>query len=143
VRVKFALDSIAQITTTFAVVGREIKKAARAGVQTHLELVGEQSQREVPRDTGALARSMQIHTREHPQPYGWIDYTAPYAIPVHEIPSPPNKSVGGRSARHDPPTKWRYLADPFKREQSQLVGRVADACARELRRQKRAAGRKR
>jgi hypothetical protein len=35
--------------------------------------------------------------------------SAPYALFVHEIPPPPAQSQGGRSARHDYPTRWKYL----------------------------------
>jgi len=44
---------------------------------------------------------------------GYVEFTAPYADPVHEIPEPPNESVGGRSANHEPPTTSHFLEIAF------------------------------
>jgi hypothetical protein len=46
-----------------------------------------------------------------------------YAIPVHEIPEPPAKSVGGRSAHHEWGT-WKYLQIPLLIRQEGMVGRI-------------------
>lgn len=50
---------------------------------------------------------------------------APYAIYVHEIPAPPATSPGGRSARHLPPTQWKFLEKPVTEALPQLGPRVA------------------
>jgi len=59
-----------------------------------------------------------------------------YALPVHEIPPPPMTSVGGRSARHDPPYgkggQWKYLEDPFDQRKGDMLGRLVDDMASEL-----------
>jgi hypothetical protein len=48
-------------------------------------------------------------------------YGTNYAVYVHEIPEPPDKSIGGRSARHRPPTKWKFLEDPHNRHQGDIL----------------------
>jgi len=42
-----------------------------------------------------------------------VGYNTDYAVYVHEIPPPPQKSPKGRSATHIPPTQWKYLSDPY------------------------------
>jgi len=76
----------------------------RRGVRRFLDTVGEQSQVQVPRITGALARSMRIRIQENPVS-GIISYDMPYAGIVHEIPRPPESNG-----------KWKYLEDPFMKE---------------------------
>ena len=44
-----------------------------------------------------------------------------YAVFVHEIPAPPDKSPKGRSARHRFPTKWKFLEDPQNRHQGEVA----------------------
>lgn len=44
-----------------------------------------------------------------------------YAVFVHEIPAPPDKSPKGRSARHKFPTKWKFLEDPQNRHQGEVA----------------------
>lgn len=71
----------------------------RRGVRKWLEIVGAESQKQVPRITGRLARSMRIMVTDAPVS-GTISYTAPYAGIVHEIVRP--KGSNG---------KWKYLED--------------------------------
>ena len=59
-----------------------------------------------------------------------ISYGTKYALPVHEIPPPPAKSVGGRSATHAAPTQWKYLEQPFKAHSGNLAEWVAKDMAR-------------
>lgn len=46
-----------------------------------------------------------------------------YAVPVHEIPEPPNKSVGGRSAYHEFGS-WKYLQIPFLARAAGMESRI-------------------
>ena len=48
-------------------------------------------------------------------------YGKDYAVFVHEIPAPPDKSPKGRSARHKFPTKWKFLEDPQNRHQGDIT----------------------
>jgi hypothetical protein len=110
--------SIKQTTEAFTFLGNEATKAAKRGVREHLEMVGTESQKQVPRITGKLARSMRIDIRERPAVVGTIDYLAPYAVPVHEVQRPPS-STG----------KWKYLEDPFRDMAPLFKDRVGDAVA--------------
>jgi hypothetical protein len=47
-----------------------------------------------------------------------------YAIPVHEIPEPPSRSVGGYSAHHQWGT-WKYLQIPFLVRSQGMEQRIA------------------
>lgn len=57
---------------------------------------------------------------------GFGGAAAPYAVYVHEIPPPPQKSPKGRSARHNPPTQWKYLETPLKAAVAGMLGRLAN-----------------
>ena len=59
---------------------------------------------------------------------GYGGAAASYAIPVHEIPPPPAQSPGGRSARHRPPTQWKYL----ERAVLERAGVLHEALARDM-----------
>lgn len=54
----------------------------------------------------------------------WLTYGTEYAIYVHEIPPPPKKSPGGRSARHKI-GEWKFLENAVNRTARSLVQRVA------------------
>lgn len=51
------------------------------------------------------------------------DHGSAYTLSLHEIPEPPEKSVGGRSAHHDWGT-WKYLQIPFLVRQEGMVDRI-------------------
>jgi len=75
-----------------------------------------ESYRLVPREFSTLIRSNFV---EVPVMSGRgiirtrAGYNTSYAVYVHEIPPPPQKSPKGRSARHKKPTQWKYLSTPF------------------------------
>lgn len=99
---------------------------AREALKEEGEAIMVESQKQVPRDTQQLANSKFVEVREENDgPVVTLGYKADYALYVHEIPSPPNKSRGGRSASHRPPTKWKYLEDPVKDASAGFVQRVA------------------
>ena len=55
----------------------------------------------------------------------WLTYGTRYALYVHEIPPPPQKSPGGRSARH-PHGEWKYLEHAVNRTARKMATRVAE-----------------
>jgi hypothetical protein len=110
--------SIKQTTQAFTFIEKNAVAAAKAGVREHLEMVGTESQRQVPRITRKLAGSMRIEVRERPAVFGTIDYLAPYAVRVHEEQRPPSSNG-----------KWKYLEDPFKAQEGLFAARVGDAVA--------------
>lgn len=60
-----------------------------------------------------------VINRDHPtrSPY--------YAVPVHEIPAPPAKSISGYSAVH-PRGQWKYLQTPFLIHSATWPAKITD-----------------
>lgn len=97
------------------------------------------SKRLVPVDTGALRSSGNVQLPKVDALKATITLSyggaaAPYAVFVHEIPPPPTKSPKGRSARHLPPTQWKYLEQPFRAAQAGMAQRLASRVRREVER---------
>ncbi len=70
----------------------------------------------VPVDTSDLARSWTGALPPEFYPGKIVvrcGYGIYYAVYVHEIPAPPDKSPKGRSARHKPPTRDKFLEIPI------------------------------
>jgi hypothetical protein len=61
-----------------------------------------------------------------------LTFSTDYAIYVHEIPAPPDKSKGGRSATHKPPTQWKYLETPVNALAPTFSQRIASKIQRKL-----------
>lgn len=90
-----------------------------------------ESMLEVPVDTGNLRDNKFIDDPIYSDGV-WrvrLGYRAHYALAVHEIPSPPLKSEGGRSATHRV-GKWKYLEDPMKRAAPGMGKRAGDGVKR-------------
>lgn len=115
------VHGLEHVTETLQIAGRAAKDGAKVGVQKHLDAVAKASQAEVPVITEVLKKSLTTRVRERPAIFGIVEYTAPYALPVHEIPRPPS-STG----------KWRYLADPFWRLEGKYLPTVAKEVERAL-----------
>jgi hypothetical protein len=81
---------------------------------------------------GTLRRSRKVHHAKPPELKAMLTYGTEYAIYVHEIPSPPAKSPKGRSARHHPPTQWKYLEQPIQEAAVGFRGRVATDIERRI-----------
>jgi hypothetical protein len=98
-----------------------------------------ESKRIVPVEHGVLRSSghvdqPKIKNMQASVTLGYGGAAANYAIPVHEIPPPPKKSPGGRSARHSPPTQWKYLEQPFKAARRGMTQRLGRKIAADMRR---------
>jgi hypothetical protein len=121
--------------------GPQAMKAFARALYWEAEAILADAKEVVPVDEGTLRDS---GFAPLPKVGGWyveqiVGFGGPakdYALPVHEIPPPPMKSVGGRSARHDPPYgkggQWKYLEDPFDARKGDMLGRVADDVAAEM-----------
>lgn len=101
------------------------------------EAIMNASKRIVPVDTGALRSSgnVQLPKREAGKVTVTLSYggaAAPYAVAVHEIPPPPRKSPGGRSARHTPPQQYKFLEMPFRAAQVGMAQRLAARVKRDV-----------
>lgn len=88
--------------------------AARDALDRETRTARALGEKYVPHDTGRLRQTFNIRTETSggkaiaELSYGEGPPAAPYAAAVERIPPPPQKSGGGRSARHKPPTQWRY-----------------------------------
>jgi hypothetical protein len=80
-----------------------------------------------------------------------IMYGKEYALAVHEIPAPPMKSTGGRSARHDPHIgsdgkmvgtggQWKFLSTAINQRAQKFMGRIAGKIGVKVKRMKLATG---
>lgn len=94
----------------------------KRGMRRWVALVAAESQAEVPRITGHLARSMRWGVSDGHPVSGFIRYNAAYAGNVHENPRPPSSNG-----------KWKYLEDPWKRNTPKMVPMIGAEIAKELR----------
>lgn len=93
----------------------------KSGMRQWLAKVAAESQVEVPRITGHLARSMRWGVSDGHPVTGFIRYQAPYAGIVHEVPRPASSNG-----------KWKYLEDPMKRNAMSMVPMIGAAIRKEL-----------
>ena len=113
------VDGVRAVSEAFTFLSKEATKAGKRAVSNHLELVATDSQMLVPRITGKLARSLRKTIRERPAVFGTLEYTAPYAVVVHEVPRPPS-STGFH----------KYLEKPWKAHERDLVPMVEEEVAK-------------
>lgn len=109
----FKLSGYMETTRKFNHFRREIQDAAGEGAQKSSGELYRDSQKQVPRDTNALASSGRYiyHSQSGPRRSTGIKYGYPgegdnildYAAAVHEI----------LKASHAPPTKAKYVEDPL------------------------------
>lgn len=132
----------ADIVADFERLARQYPElAAESFVETIDNKIGPETQDEVPFEKGFLQGSWseaQEPVIENGRVSVEFGYNTTYALAVHEIPPPegggipppPKKSIKTqvrrkglkrrrsskpRTARHRPPTKWKYLEDPTNR----------------------------
>ena len=113
---------------------REYPQVACCVLEDVLEMdIGPETQEQVPRATGDLARTWTVEDAVAEAGRIYIDfgYGMVYGVYVHEIPppgegrmnpkqllkgkskgAPKSKITGTRTAMHRPPQKWKYLEDP-------------------------------
>lgn len=114
-------------------------RAAAAALLQEGNLLLTEAKRITPVDLGALRNSGLVGTPEVKGSVVTVEVgfggpAAPYALAVHEIPPPPQRSPGGRSARHKPPSAWKYLETPAKQRAAGMGQRLATEMARILNR---------
>ena len=120
---KVRKNDIGYHTQFMAAYSKRLQKLLRDAIAVETDKIAEQSQKLVPVSdprlpyTEYLKESMQKRVKKVGSSgyVGVITYHASYAAYVHEIPPPPKKSPKGRSARHAPPTRWKYLEIPVNR----------------------------
>jgi hypothetical protein len=110
--------------------GAGARQALRQSLYREGALAFADSQAEVPVDTSMLRSSGQaygIKVTESPNEIvitlGYGGVAAPYALIVHE----------DLNARHNSPTKAKYLEDPVKRRVNGMSSRIVDSIDKALR----------
>jgi len=110
--------------------GAGARQALRQSLYREGALAFAESQQEVPVDKGMLRDSGQafgIQLKESPNEIvvtlGYGGVAAPYALIVHE----------DLNARHNAPTKAKYLEDPVKRRVAGMSSRIVDSIDKALR----------
>lgn len=100
---------------------RGIQNRTKAGMREAALVVRRRSQQLTPVDTGNLKASAytEVFDTSH-GPGAEIGYTAYYAPYVHEIPPPPAKSPGGRSATHTV-GQWKFLETALKEKAKEIL----------------------
>jgi hypothetical protein len=85
-----------------------------------------------PVDTGRLRRSGRVRLSTPKHLKARLTFSTNYAVWVHEIPAPPDKSYRGRSATHAPPTQWKYLETPVNARSLTFGQRIGSEIKKKL-----------
>lgn len=129
-RLSFKLRGDERLVAKLGQLAAEHPRHVGRALNEEAEDIMREAKRITPVETGTLRSSGQVRP---PVPnaqgvsvgLGFGGAAAPYAVYVHEIPAPPRKSPKGRSARHAPPTQWKYLEVPFRAAQVGMLQRMA------------------
>lgn len=124
---RFDVIGLDRLVRNLTLGGMAAAKAGAAGLARTANVIFDQSQEEVPRDTGTLARSGQV---SNPRLEGYnavveISYGGPaaeYALWVHE----------NLEAYHVPPTKAKYLEGPVLRHINTLGAKINEEIERSI-----------
>ncbi|MBR1710598.1 MAG: HK97 gp10 family phage protein [Clostridia bacterium] len=103
-------------------VSSKLQKAGKKGLQAGLEILLEESQRQVPKDTGALAQSGKVVMYNDQE--GHVSYNTEYALVQHER----------TDFSHPHGGKAKYLEDPANDSgiQSAMYAALGEAIRGEL-----------
>lgn len=106
-----AVKNLDPLMKAFALAGKDAARFAAKALKEEADEAFLISQAVVPVMTGALLTSGEVRGPfvRGPIVEAFINYggpAAPYAIYVHEF--PPSR------AKHDPPTRWKYLENPVR-----------------------------
>lgn len=100
--------------------------AAAIAVNEVAEVTMTRSKELTPVEFGLLKDSGRVADPARPANLAaTLAYAKEYALAVHEIPPPPAKSEGGRSARHDV-GQWKYLETAVNETAATFAKDVAD-----------------
>jgi hypothetical protein len=118
--IRFRLKGVKQLERNLHRLGDRAEMVLGQALYEEGERIMGQSKMIVPVDTGALRGSGNVSPPQKAR--NWVKVilsyggaAAQYAIYVHE----------NLTARHKPPTRAKYLEEPFKRAQVGLLGRLA------------------
>lgn len=135
--IQVRVQGIAGLQKRMRETGEDAKAAFNAAIHAEAEAVIAKAKEIVPVASGNLRNSLFAPPPAESgddvtQLAGSGGAVQSYAVPVHEIPPPPMKSAGGRSARHRAPGQWKYLEKPFTDAQAGMLDRIKDRIASRL-----------
>lgn len=121
-RAVFELVGLSQVIAAVESIELRARRAAGNMLKREAQgIISDAQERWIPIDTGRAKRSGFVRgprfsgdTIEVDLGFGPVfnERGSPYILPLHEIPEPPSKSVGGRSATHQHGS-WKFLQIPF------------------------------
>ena len=131
------VTGISKVNERIAVLARRMPKIAAGALNEVAELTMTDSLDLTPVDHDVLRASGKVLPLAKANNLkATLTYGTDYALAVHEIPPPPQKSVGGRSARHEPPYgtggQWKYLETAVKKRARTFTQDIGSRMRREL-----------
>lgn len=126
------IDGVADLIRKFNALKVNTKKIVMGALRTEMEGILQLAvDKYVPIDSGQLRDSKHMRgsfegdTVMVEGGFGPVfnERGSGYAVPVHEIPEPPSKSIGGRSASHEFGS-WKYLQIPFLERMGGMEARI-------------------
>lgn len=122
------VDSMEEVRRSIDRVVREFPKAMSEALFREAKEIKRQADPLTPFREGYLRR--QNYVNEPVARPGAVEIgfgnRAEYGAAVHNIPEPPAKSEGGRSAHHVH-GQWHFISDPVTNTEEGRTGRIADA----------------
>ncbi len=135
------LDGEGRIARLLRITGKEGVKALERGLRAEGENLRTESMRIVPHEFGILRNTAFVQQKRSGDAFEIIvGYGTRYALFVHEIPPPEEGAPhpqqfepGARTARHKPPTTWKYLERPALKRFAKAEDRLARRIMRKVR----------
>jgi hypothetical protein len=127
---KLTLQNADKVNRNLLSLARRMPKIAATALNNVADQTLTESIELTPVDSGDLRRSAKVLPYAKPTNLvATLTYGEDYALAVHEIPPPPRKSKGGRSARHFPPFgkggQWKYLETAVKQRSRTFLNDIA------------------
>jgi hypothetical protein len=126
-------------TTVVNTVSTKLKQLASEVPQWAAQALNEEAEETMteakaltPVKTGRLKRSGRVKNATPWELKALLTFGTNYALYVHEIPAPPEKSEGGRSANHKAPTQWKYLETPVNARALTFAQRIGDEIKKKI-----------
>jgi hypothetical protein len=136
------ITGISKVNERIAVLARRMPKIAARALNEVAELTMTDSLDLTPVEDDVLRGTGKVFPHaKATKLQATLTYGTDYALAVHEIPPPPQKSVGGRSARHEPPYgtggQWKFLETAVKKRARTFTQDIGSRMRREMRESKR------
>ena len=134
---KFKIKGAKEVKRNMVKLSTKYPAFAAAALNAETETTLVEAKELTPVESGDLKRSATIWKTATPVSLETvIVYGKQYALAVHEIPAPPQKSPGGRSADHQPHLgsggksvgqggQWKYLSTAINQRAQKFAARIA------------------